>query len=34
VFGALIGAFFLGERLGARRSIAAAVVLVGIVLLA
>ncbi|HZZ49394.1 MAG TPA: EamA family transporter [Pseudonocardia sp.] len=34
VFGALIGALFLGERLGARRSIAAAVVLVGIVLLA
>lgn len=34
VFGALIGALFLGERLGTRRAIAAAVVLVGILLLA
>jgi drug/metabolite transporter (DMT)-like permease len=32
VIGALIGAFFLGERLGARRAIAAAVVVTGIVL--
>ena len=32
VIGALIGAFFLGERLGARRAIAAAVVAAGIVL--
>ncbi len=32
VIGALIGAFFLGERLGIRRAIAAAVVAVGIVL--
>ncbi|PEG42088.1 EamA family transporter [Mycolicibacterium agri] len=33
VFGALIGAVFLGERLGARRAIAAAVVLAGVVLI-
>jgi drug/metabolite transporter (DMT)-like permease len=33
VFGALIGAVFLGERLGARRTIAAAVVLVGVLLI-
>jgi drug/metabolite transporter (DMT)-like permease len=33
VFGALIGALFLGERLGARRAIAAAVVLAGVVLI-
>ena len=32
VIGALIGAFFLGERLGTRRAIAAAVVAAGIVL--
>jgi drug/metabolite transporter (DMT)-like permease len=32
VIGALIGAFFLGERLGPRRAIAAAVVAGGIVL--
>jgi len=33
VIGALIGAFFLGERLGARRAVAAAVVAAGIVLI-
>jgi drug/metabolite transporter (DMT)-like permease len=33
VFGALIGALFLGERLGARRAVAAGVVLVGVVLI-
>jgi drug/metabolite transporter (DMT)-like permease len=33
VFGALIGALFLGERLGPRRAIAAAVVLGGVVLI-
>lgn len=33
VFGALIGALFLGERLGPRRSVAAAVVLVGVLLI-
>jgi drug/metabolite transporter (DMT)-like permease len=33
VFGALIGALFLGERLGARRAIAAALVLGGVVLI-
>lgn len=33
VFGALIGSVFLGERLGARRAIAAAVVLAGVVLI-
>jgi drug/metabolite transporter (DMT)-like permease len=33
VFGALIGAVFLGERLGARRAIAAGVVLAGVVLI-
>jgi drug/metabolite transporter (DMT)-like permease len=33
VFGALIGAVFLGERLGARRAIAAAVVLGGVLLI-
>jgi drug/metabolite transporter (DMT)-like permease len=33
VFGALIGAVFLGERLGARRAVAAAVVLSGVVLI-
>ncbi|MBU8811863.1 EamA family transporter [Mycolicibacterium goodii] len=33
VFGALIGAFFLGERLGARRAIASAVVLAGVLLI-
>jgi drug/metabolite transporter (DMT)-like permease len=33
VFGALIGAIFLGERLGRRRAIAAAVVLAGILVL-
>jgi len=33
VFGALIGALFLGERLGARRAIAAGVVLAGVVLI-
>ncbi len=33
VFGALIGAVFLGERLGAKRAIAAAVVLAGVVLI-
>jgi drug/metabolite transporter (DMT)-like permease len=33
VFGALIGAVFLGERLGARRAMAAAVVLAGVVLI-
>jgi drug/metabolite transporter (DMT)-like permease len=33
VFGALIGALFLGERLGPRRAIAAAVVLAGVVLI-
>jgi drug/metabolite transporter (DMT)-like permease len=33
VFGALIGAVFLGERLGARRAAAAAVVLAGVLLI-
>lgn len=33
VFGALIGAVFLGERMGARRALASAVVLVGVVLI-
>jgi drug/metabolite transporter (DMT)-like permease len=33
VFGALIGAVFLGEKLGARRAMAAAVVLAGVVLI-
>ncbi len=33
IFGALIGALFLGERLGARRAIAAAVVLAGVLLI-
>jgi drug/metabolite transporter (DMT)-like permease len=33
IFGALIGAVFLGERLGAKRSLAAAVVLAGAVLI-
>jgi drug/metabolite transporter (DMT)-like permease len=33
VFGALIGAVFLGERLGARRAVAAVVVVVGVVLI-
>ena len=33
VFGALIGAIFLGERLGARRAIAAGVVLAGVLLI-
>ena len=33
IFGALIGAVFLGERLGARRAAAAGVVLVGVVLI-
>jgi len=33
VFGALIGAVFLGEKLGGRRAIASAVVLVGVVLI-
>ena len=33
VFGALIGAAFLGERLGARRAIAAGVVLAGVLLI-
>lgn len=33
VFGALIGAVFLGEKLGARRMMAAAVVLIGVVLI-
>jgi drug/metabolite transporter (DMT)-like permease len=33
VFGALIGAVFLGERLGARRAIASATVLAGVVLI-
>lgn len=33
IFGALIGAVFLGERLGAKRAIAAAVVLAGVVLI-
>ena len=33
VFGALIGALFLGERLGARRAVAAAVVLAGVLLI-
>jgi drug/metabolite transporter (DMT)-like permease len=33
VFGALIGAVFLGERLGSRRAIAAAVVLAGVLLI-
>lgn len=33
VFGALIGALFLGERLGAKRAAAAAVVLAGVVLI-
>ena len=33
VFGALIGAVFLGERLGVRRAIAAGVVLAGVVLI-
>jgi drug/metabolite transporter (DMT)-like permease len=32
VFGAIIGAFFLGERLGVRRAVAAAVVAAGILL--
>jgi drug/metabolite transporter (DMT)-like permease len=34
VFGALIGAIFLGERLGARRAVAAGVVLAGVLLIA
>ena len=33
VFGALIGALFLGERLGRRRAIAAGVVLAGVLLI-
>lgn len=33
IFGALIGSVFLGERLGARRAIAAAAVLAGVVLI-
>lgn len=33
VFGALIGTVFLGERLGSRRAIASAVVLIGVVLI-
>lgn len=33
VFGALIGAIFLGERLGTRRALASAVVLVGVALI-
>jgi drug/metabolite transporter (DMT)-like permease len=33
VFGALIGAMFLGERFGVRRTVAAAVVLAGVVLI-
>lgn len=33
VFGALIGAVFLGEKLGSRRAVAAAVVLAGVVLI-
>jgi drug/metabolite transporter (DMT)-like permease len=33
VFGALIGALFLGERLGAKRAVAAGVVLAGVVLI-
>jgi len=33
IFGALIGTVFLGERLGAKRAIAAAVVLAGVVLI-
>lgn len=33
VFGALIGALFLGERLGVKRAVAAAVVLTGVVLI-
>jgi drug/metabolite transporter (DMT)-like permease len=33
IFGALIGAVFLGERLGAKRAVAAAVVLAGVVLI-
>lgn len=33
VFGALLGALFLGERLGARRAVAAAVVLAGVLLI-
>lgn len=33
VFGALIGALFLGEKLGARRAIASAVVLAGVLLI-
>lgn len=33
IFGALIGAMFLGEKLGGRRAIASAVVLVGVVLI-
>ncbi|WP_422746591.1 EamA family transporter [Mycobacterium sp. WMMD1722] len=33
VFGALIGAWFLGERMGGRRAVAAAVVLVGVLLI-
>ncbi len=33
IFGALIGAVFLGERLGARRAIAAGVVLAGVLLI-
>ncbi|HEY0577179.1 MAG TPA: DMT family transporter [Pseudonocardia sp.] len=33
IFGALIGAVFLGERLGHRRAIAAAVVLAGVILI-
>ena len=34
VFGALIGAIFLGERLGTRRAVAAGVVLAGVLLIA
>jgi drug/metabolite transporter (DMT)-like permease len=33
VFGALIGAVFLGERLGARRAVAAGIVLAGVLLI-
>lgn len=33
VFGALIGSLFLGERLGHRRAVAAAVVLAGVLLI-
>jgi drug/metabolite transporter (DMT)-like permease len=33
IFGALIGAIFLGERLGAKRAVAAGVVLAGVVLI-